>query len=191
MHIPVLGMDPSLTHWGLAKGLLDLDTGFLDQLTLQVVETEKSKNKQTRANSQDIARSEKLASVVYPLVKEATIVFVETPVGSQNADAMKSFGICVGIIGMCRSLGAQIIEVQANDVKEALTGNRNATKRMMIDTAVSLYPNANFPRERGKANGRVINDAEHVADAIAAIHAGVLTPEFQNLMRLLAEVNKT
>jgi hypothetical protein len=55
----------------------------------------------------------------------------------------------------------------------------------MIDQAVKLYPQANFPRNRGKVQEK----AEHVADAIAAIHAGVMTPVFQNLMRLLEVSN--
>jgi len=47
-----------------------------------------------------------------------------------------------------------------------------------------LYPHANFPMYRDE----VAKKAEHVADAIAAIHAGVQTPVFKNLMRLFAEV---
>lgn len=190
MQIPVLGMDPSLRNWGLARGLLDLETGVLDIVDLVIIHTEKEKQKQTRVNTQDIARCEEIASVVYQHMLKSKIVFVETPVGSQNAASMKSYGICVAILGMARSLGVQIIEVNALDTKKIFTGNKNATKKEMIEKALELYPNANFPRERGKATGRVVDAAEHVADAIATIHSGVLTPEFQNMMRLLAEVKK-
>jgi hypothetical protein len=66
----------------------------------------------------------------------------------------------------------------------AFTGDKNATKQMMIDEAVRLYPDAGFPRWRGE----ICSKAEHVADAIAAIHAGVKTSTFQNLMRLFRKV---
>ena len=52
----------------------------------------------------------------------------------------------------------------------------------MINQAVALYPDANWPMRGGKI---VAGTAEHMADAIAAIHAGVNTPEFTNLMKLL------
>lgn len=97
---------------------------------------------------------------------------------------MASYGICVGILGSIRALGIQIIEVTATDTKKIFTGNPNATKRQMIERAFELYPEANFPWHKGK----IPDKAEHMADAIAAIHSGVRTPMFQNLMRLLKEV---
>jgi len=77
-----------------------------------------------------------------------------------------------------------LIEVTPTENKKVFTGNKSATKRDMIDKAVELYPDANFPIHKGK----VPDKAEHMADAIASIHAGVRTPVFQNLMRLFAEV---
>lgn len=97
---------------------------------------------------------------------------------------MASYGICVGILGAIRADGIPLIEVTPSEVKLAFTGDKNATKQMMIDQAIKLYPDANFPRWRGE----VCNKAEHVADAIAAIHAGVNTPTFENLMRLFRKV---
>ena len=45
MKIPVAGFDPSMTHWGVAEGTLDLSTGFLDGLRLDTIVTQKSKKK--------------------------------------------------------------------------------------------------------------------------------------------------
>ena len=188
MRIPVLGMDPSFRNWGLAEGSLDLETGMLYDLNLTVVETEVDDRKQVRQNSKDLIASEQLAKTIFQIARKAKIVFAEIPVGSQSAAAMKGYGVCVGIMGVLKAQGIQIIEVSPTEVKQVFTGNKNATKEQMISTALQWYPEANFPRERGKATGKVIAKAEHVADAIAAIHAGVSTPVFSNLIQLLSKV---
>lgn len=188
MLIPVLGLDPSLRNWGLAEGLLDLETGELSSLNLILVQTEVDDTKQVRQNSKDLTAAEILATVVIPTARKAKVVFVETPVGSQSASAMKGYGVCVGILGSLRALGIQLIEVNPTEVKKVFTGDKNATKKQMIEQAVAYYPDANFPRDRNKPTGRILDKAEHVADAIAAIHAGVQTPVFQNVMRLFAGV---
>jgi Holliday junction resolvasome RuvABC endonuclease subunit len=112
--------------------------------------------------------------------KAAKVIFVEVPVGSQSARAMASYGICVGILGAIRAEGIPLIEVPPSEVKLAFVGDKNALKQQMLEQAISLHPDANFPRQRG----RIVGKAEYVADAIAAIHAGVNTLMFQNLMRL-------
>lgn len=181
-------MDPSLSHWGIASSELDLTTGFLDTPVLEVVEPEKLTHKQVRQNSTDLFVADQLAVQALAAARAAKVVFVEVPVGSQSARAMASYGVCVGILGAIRAEGIQLIEVTANEVKSAFTGCKNATKQQMVETALDRYPDANFPRYKkngkGFKKGEVMSTAEHVADAIGAIHAGVNTPMFQNLLRL-------
>lgn len=178
--IRVLGMDPSLRNWGLASGNLDLETGILDQVDLRLIQPKEETSKQVRKNSKDIEIAQLLVDGISVYTSQAKVIFVEVPVGSQSARAMASYGICVGILGALRASGANLIEVTPTEVKLAFTGNKNATKDDMIQKALELYPNANFPRFRGQ----LANKAEHVADALASIHAGVKTPTFQGLMRL-------
>lgn len=180
MRISVVGMDPSLTNWGIAEGELDLSTGILETPHLTLIEPEKLTHKQVRQNSIDLFVAEQLSKRALLAARSAKVVFVEVPVGSQSARAMASYGVCVGILGAIRAEGIPLIEVTASEVKFSLTGCKTATKQAMIDQAVALYPEANFPRHRG----RIVDKAEHVADAIGAIHAGVNTQMFQNLMRL-------
>lgn len=182
MKIPVVGFDPSLTHWGIAQAQLDLTTGFLDTPHLQVVAPKKIKHKQVRQNSIDLDLARQLAEAAFPAAEKAKAIFVECPVGSQSARAMASYGVCVGILGSLLGKGIQLIEVDATEVKRALTGNPRATKDDMIQAALELYPESNFPTWAGEVTAA----AEHVADAIGAIHAGVNTPMFQNMLRLLA-----
>lgn len=183
MKISVLGMDPSLRNWGLASSSLDLITGMMDDPILDLICPQDLVGKQVRKNSSDLHLAEQLAATTIPAAQSAKVIFVEVPVGSQSARAMASYGVCVGVLGAVRALGIPLIEVTATEVKLSLTGKKNATKREMIDAAVAAYPTANWPRYQG----RVIDKAEHLADAIGAIHAGVRTSTFQNLMRLFAQ----
>lgn len=182
MKIPVLGMDPSLRNWGLAAAELCLDTGILSTPVISIVGTKSDDSKRVRQNSKDLQTAEDLAAGILPAARLAKAIFVEVPVGSQSARAMASYGTCVGILGSLRALGIEIIEVTPTEVKTHFTGNKNATKDDMIRTAMEYYPEAAWPFLKGK----VVAKAEHMADAIAAIHAGVHTPVFQQLMRLLA-----
>lgn len=184
MKIQVCGMDPSLRNWGFAEAILDLETGELSTPVLSLVQTVDPTGKQVRQNSKDLSLAEQLAGPALRIARRSKVIFVEVPVGSQSARAMASYGVCVGVLGSVRAEGIPLIEVTPLEVKETFTGNKTATKEQMIQKAIELYPDANFPRQ-GK---RITNKAEHVADAIAAIHAGVQTPAFQNIMRIIKSV---
>ena len=184
MKIPICGMDPSLRSWGVAEAILDLETGVLTTPTLSLVQTKDPEGKQVRQNSKDLSLAEQLAGPVIEAAKRSKVIFVEVPVGSQSARAMASYGVCVGVLGAVRALGIPLIEVTAKESKAIMTSDPNATKRQMIDAAYAYYPDANWPVHKGN----IPDKAEHLADAVAAIHSGVRTPVFQNLMRLFAEV---
>ena len=183
MKVPVCGMDPSMRSWGIAEAMLDLETGVLDTPIFSLVQPKDLAGKQVRQNSSDLHLTTQLAEVVLARVRQAKVIFVEVPIGSQSARAMASYGFCVGILGAVRAEGIPFIEVTPTEVKKVFTGNADATKGEMIEKALSEYPDAIFPTHNGKISAA---KAEHVADAVAAIHAGVRTPAFQNLMRLLA-----
>lgn len=187
MQIPVVGFDPSLNNWGIAEARLDLETGFLTTPTLSSAHTEPDSGKRVRVNSSDLSRAVALAEAAFQTAERAKVIFVEVPVGSQSARAMASYGICIGILGSLRARGMEIIEVSPDENKKVFTGIKNASKKQMIDQAVKLYPTANWPMRGGDI---VVSKAEHMADAIAAIHTGVQTPVFQNLMRLLARTKE-
>lgn len=184
MLIPVAGFDPSFTNWGTAEGILCLDTGFLTDVKTGLQRTEKGKDKQVRTNSDDLRRTEDLARHAFSVCDRVKVVFCECPVGSQSASAMKSVGVAHGIVGALRAKGYIIIEVQANAVKKALTGSIRASKADMIEAAMKLYPDAGWTFHKGNPTA----NCEHRADAIGAIHAGVLTPEFQQLITLFNKV---
>jgi len=188
MKISILGMDPSMTNWGMASSVLDLVEGTMEDPVLALVSPKKAEGKQVRVNSSDLHVAHQLGELVIPMALKAKVVFVEIPVGSQSARAMCGYGMCLGILGTLRQMGVQLIEVTATEVKKALSGDRSASKEKMIQAGLEQYPNINWPRQtrdgKGFSKGDVHSKAEHCADAIGAIHAGVNTPAFQQLLKL-------
>ena len=183
--LKVVGFDPSLRNWGVAKGTLDLLT--LD-LTIQEVQTIKPvlpTGKQTRQNSLDLESGYQLSKAAMAAAEDAHAVFVEVPIGSQSARAMASYGICVGVLGAIRANDIPFFEMTPTEVKLAGAGNKTATKQEMISWATKRHPNANWPTYR--RNGVVLiseSEAEHQADAVAAIHAGIASNSFKQLFSL-------
>ncbi len=181
----VLGFDPSLNNWGIAAGLLDLDTRGITINYLAVTKPVLPKGKQVRQNSKDLEAAHQLAEKALATIPDAQAIFVEVPVGSQSARAMASYGICIGILGALRAQGIPFFEVTPTEVKLAAVGDKKATKRQMIDWAVAEHPSAPWPYY--KKNGQQLiteSSAEHMADACAAIKAGIELAEFQRLLQM-------
>lgn len=184
--IPVLGMDPSLNNWGLARGWYNPADGTLRIGTVEVTNPEFSNGKQVRQNSKDIERAESLFKAALEAANPAKAVFVEVPVGSQSARAMASYGICIGVLGALRARGIPFFEVTPTEVKLATAGTKTASKAEIIERAVSLYPTANWPMQtKNGVNVPVASKAEHMADAVGAIEAGIQLPQFKQLIQFL------
>jgi Holliday junction resolvasome RuvABC endonuclease subunit len=185
--IPVVGLDPSLRNWGIAQALLYPGTTQPIQVhTVDVIQPVLPKSKQVRQNSLDIEAAKQLTSGVLQAVEGAKAVFIEVPVGSQSARAMASYGICVGVLGALRATGIPFFEVTPTEVKLAGPGIKTATKQDMISWATQQHPEANWPTYV-KGGEYLISEAkaEHMADACAAIHAGIQSNPFQQLLPFL------
>lgn len=182
----IVGLDPSLSNLGIAMAVLDLDTMTFEVEDLRVVQTEPEKDKKVRKvvrkNSEDIERAKLLHKGALDATKDVWMAFVEVPVGSQSSRAMASYGICIGILAAVSAV-LPMVQVTPNEVKMAGCGIRTATKDEMIEAMVTKHPNAPWPRV--KSTGKIVaSKAEHMADAIAAIEAGMATDEFRQTISL-------
>lgn len=189
--IRLVGHDPSLRNWGIAIGTYWLKTQTLFIESLHVTTPEVPKNKQVRQNSLDIESAVQLHRQAMRLTGNAHAVFIEIPVGSQSARSMASYGICVGVLGSLRSSGIPFFELSPTEVKLAGAGSKTASKQEMIRWAVETHPEANWPTYL--QNGQELiseSKAEHMADAVAAIHAGLSSNTFKQILPLLAEQHK-
>lgn len=184
--LTVVGMDPSLRNWGLAIGLYDLGTKQITIEQLALINPVLPTGKQVRQNSLDIESAFQLYREAALAVEHADAIFVEVPVGSQSARAMASYGICIGVLGALRLIHP-FFEVTPTEVKLAGPGSKTATKQDMIQWARATHPEAAWPMYKHRGSMEISEaKAEHMADAIAAIHAGLACTSFQQTLPLLA-----
>lgn len=179
----VVGMDPSLRHWGLCKVIYDTETEEIEVTELGVIEHTPVKTKQVRVNSNDLETAQVLSERITTFIKGADVVFVEVPVGSQSARSMASYGVCIGILGFLRSQGVSFFEITPSEVKLAAVGNKTASKNDMISWASTKHPEAPWPTTKRKGVMSIVSGtAEHMADALASIYAGLKLPLFKQSM---------
>jgi Holliday junction resolvasome RuvABC endonuclease subunit len=189
--LKVIGIDPSLRNWGLAIATLNLGTKKLTLDKLSVINPVLPSGKRVRQNSLDLESAFQLYKETIIATKGANAVFIEVPVGSQSARAMASYGICVGVLGALRATGIPFFEVTPTEVKLAGPGMKTATKKQMISWALHQHPEGNWPTYT-QHNKILVSEAkaEHMADAVASIYAGMASNSFQQLLAMLPTQSK-
>lgn len=181
-HIKIAALDGSLRNFGVVKGIYNTDNEQLSIGEMHLLKTEKSKNKQVRASSDNLVRAQSIANELRPLLNDCAVVFLEVPSGGQSYSAVLGFGI---VIGLYASLTAPVVEVSPIETKLAAVGTKTASKQEMIEWATEKYPTANW-RTR-KMHGEVLftNDNEHLADSVGIMHAGIQTPSFRQTVAMI------
>ncbi len=177
--IKIGGLDPSLTSFGMAKGLLDLKTGDFEPTGWDIVRTAKGKSGKKYVNEDDYQRAIALVEGSHKFLADCDVLAVELPSsGSKSAAGMKSNAICTAVLASLHIANRlrPVFIIRAQDAKEIVTGDRNATKAKMI-----AWMREEFSDEIDLPKPACV--AEHIADAFAAIYAGVQTDAFK-LLRL-------
>ena len=170
MKYRIVGLDPSLRNLGIAKGYFDTATKKLTIDTCITVCPKVSKDR-LRVGTKDILRVRYLLDELVPQIKDADLVIAEVPTGSQSASAMKSYAVCIALLAMVQKIKGELIEVTPQQVK-AIVGNLEASKADVIQWVKKHHPEAPLELYRGSINAA---KAEHQADAIVAIYAGLKT----------------
>lgn len=171
--IKVLGIDPALRNFGFCVATVDVENDCIVSIdNLYLSKTEDERGKTVRRNSDDLRRAKEHVKTLKQLSEGVTVAFAEVPVGSQSARAMASYGVCIGVLASC-PIG--LFEVTPSEVKQRTVGVKTATKDEMIEWATERFPSAPWLRH----NGRIKKDNEHLADATAAIVAGLQTKQWQ------------
>lgn len=181
MLIRMAGLDPSLNNFGMVKGWFDTDTGSFNvsDVLLSTSATDKATKKTVRKNSDDLIRAKTHYKNVTAFLEDVKVVCVEIPVGSQTSRAMASYGICIGVLS---SIALPLIQVTPTEVKLAATNNKTASKADMIEWATTTHPEAEWLTRKSKGIDVFVSKNEHLADALAAIYAGIKTDQFTNAL---------
>ncbi|HBN7444947.1 TPA: hypothetical protein L3526_004404 [Escherichia coli] len=181
--ITVVGIDPSMSNFGLAVGTLDLETDELEVHGLTLVETKAGNNKKTvRVNSDDLRRASEIWRVSRPIIEQANMVFCELPVGSQNSRSQTSYGICIGVLAC---VDKPLIQVTPNEIKHFVGNKLTTSKEEIIKWATKQHPDAPWLRRKQSGHDVLVNKNEHLADAVAAIHTGLQTDQFRQVRDVL------
>jgi hypothetical protein len=178
--IHVVGLDVAFANFGMARAKINTDVDqnlYVGVTDLKLLSTTGMDKKVVRKSSDDLRRAREILIPFQTFCMPATIAFAEVPHGSQSSRASWSLGISVGILAACP---VPVIQVSALEVKKATVGKKNATKDEMIEWAVNAHPDAPWLRNKGK----LVLANEHLADAVATIHAGMNTDEFKRLVAL-------
>jgi Holliday junction resolvasome RuvABC endonuclease subunit len=184
--IAVVGFDPSLRNWGVAKGTLYLQSMIITIERLDVIRPVITQGKKVKNNFKDLEAGEQLAKGAWEHTEHAQAVFVEVPHGSQSARASVGYGVCIGVLGALRTSGVPFYDVSEAEVKQATTGDREAKKEDTIAWAMKQHPEAPWPIQNHLGESIVVaSKAEHMADAIGAIYAGIASKAFQQALNLL------
>ncbi len=175
--IEVIGMDPSMTNWGLARAVIDRDTGEMEIRQLEVITPDRITTKQVLQSSKDLGNAFDLYNGIMRFKGASKATFAELPVGSQNSRAMAGYGMCLGILGSYMLTTPALFQVTPTENKVAFTGKKNATKQEMIDEMLARHPEtaAMIKYHQGKP----VSWTEHMADAVGAIHAGWASRNFR------------
>jgi Holliday junction resolvasome RuvABC endonuclease subunit len=190
--ILVAGLDPAMANFGFAKMRLDLDTLGLSLEGVRTVSTVKmaGKGKVVRQNSDDLRRSRELHDAFHAEILGCTIAFGEIPSGAQHARSALGFGVALGVLASCP---VPIIEVMPVETKVASVGSKTAEKPEIIAWAAATYPHIDWLTYQSdvivkgklkRKKGDLHDDNEHAADATAAVHAGIQTQQFKQLLAL-------
>ena len=178
----LLAIDPSLRNTGVVAARYVFDS-TVEPFDLHLITTEPDRSKQVRRNSDDLRCAFEMRQQLEDLISlyDPLVVFVEVPSGTQSARAGWTLGITVGVLSGLLGRSFQIIEVSAQPVKKFFTGKRNASKREMIETAHRAYPDLPWRRH----GGRLTNDNEHLADAVAILGYGATLPVTRSYLDLV------
>lgn len=183
LKIKLVGIDPAMVNFGFAIAQYDLisATYEIEKLILVKTAIDKKERKVVRKSSDDLRRARLLHTALHFACRDAVMAMCEMPVGSQNAAAMKSYGMCLGVIASCP---VSLVQLTPEEVKMAAVGHRQAAKEEMIEWAINKFPGANWLTERKKGVVRFLNNNEHLADAVGTIEAGIQTDDFQRAVAI-------
>lgn len=178
--IKVVGIDPSMRNWGLALvtyiyhppgDILEYAIGP-GEAALELIQSGADYAKKSLKSVTDIKTASTIFTRTMEFIKDADVVVVEAPTGSQGATAAKGIGLVIGVLGaLSEASGKPFVYYTPVQVKKAVTGVKDASKRLMMDAMHNQFAWHPWPTKKVKGETSLISgQAEHLADALGAIH---------------------
>lgn len=159
----IIGLDPSISNWGIAKGTLSEDN-VLKITDISTLSLKGLLNPKVKKSLNNMRLSNLLYTQLKEDLKDADIVCVEVPHGCKSATAACNLYMVHAILGILDK-DKDFVLVTPFDIKKVVG---KETKRDIIEWAYARHPEAPWLMRNGLPQ---LNVSEHQADAIAAIYA--------------------
>lgn len=179
--IKIIGIDPSLRNTGLAAMQFNIKTGKGQLLDLKMAYTYPQKEKRGK-NLHDLNSIKSILETIESFFEhhKPDLVCAELPLGSKSSQAMLGLGVSTAVLATVKQ---PIILVSPFAVKKVVTTDkRKVEKSDVIDWATSRHPEGNWFIRRVKGNMVFQAKNEHIADAVAAIYAGLASKQFEEFI---------
>lgn len=173
----ILGIDPSMANTGFV--IMEYTDGVLHPPhIMRLVVTEKNP-KRKLVSHDDMYRMQKIREVLNDLLGKVDIVVAEIPgSNTQSARSCWTLACCVGLLS---AVEKPLIKVTPKEVKQVVSSAKSVDKQQVIDWAHTLYPHADWLKTKRKGVMCLTQANEHLADAVAVVHASTDKPEFEVL----------
>lgn len=164
-----VAIDLSLNNIGVSVW----ENGVLQKLILHRNNKKYPKRtSKTEILADKIEESLKFLQANVPLCSD--VIYIERPTGSQNSSGMISYAVECFVYAYFKRLSMYVVWVMPSEAKQALTGDKNASKEQMIEAAMREYPHSLNPAYDWLVdkNGKPYAYNEHLADSIGIYKAG-------------------
>jgi len=185
--IETVAFDPSQSNFAIAEIGVDIDSLELHIRSLKVITTESETSKGVIKVSDNLRRARELHAGMMASLSGKALAFAEIPlmITSQNPRIASMANYNSGMmVGLLSAVNIPLIQVFPKDVKIAMTGMKDACKEEMIEAAMNKYPGAPWMMRKSKGKLVPMNINEHLADAVGAAEAGVLSEQFSNAIAM-------
>lgn len=163
----MLGCDPGFAKFGMALTAVNLDTMTVRPIRIDLAVSKKNSSKQVLVSSDDVRRISDVRNQVVAMATQADLIMSEVPSGGAKSHAAaKAMAYATAILA---SVQLPLIQVTPLQVKFAATGDKHASKAEMIAWAREKHGALNWTK--------TLKD-EHMADALAAVYAGIESEQF-------------
>lgn len=159
----VLGLDGGLAHMGLA--IAHLTEGERPRIVWSgVIETTKDPIGTAAADNVRRARELHAELAARLALHRPSVIYAESMSHPRDARAAAMLSMSWGVVAaLADQLALPVWSKSPMALKRAMTGNQTAKKAEMIAAVREQYPEVEWPERRDLH--------EHVADAVAAVHA--------------------
>lgn len=180
----VLGIDTGLANTGLA--IVEADPRSISVIDLLHFGSESSvKKKGIRAADDTFDRTRRLAAFIISVIDkhQPDLVCIESLSMPRNASASNKIGMAFGAVATLVEIrGLPVLGVSPTAIKDAVTGNKKASKDDVQDALDLRFGGA--PRKILKAKKLAKGKHEHPFDALGAVVACERSEIFVALRRI-------